>query len=80
MHNSPKEKYHKKKPKKKEEKVKEKSEELKEKQKKTEGKTLQKIKPLPLKDTHLAKTLLKVTKKRDLSFKEKTEVLPKKSN
>ena len=69
---------------KKEEKDKEKSEEPKEKEEKSkkgeEGKTFKKIKPLPLKDTHLAKTPLKATKKRDLGFKEKTEVLPKKSN
>ena len=57
--------------------------ENKEKEDKTkkaeEGKTFKKIKPLSLKETNLTKTPLKPNKKRDLGFREKTEVAPKKS-
>ena len=57
--------------------------ETKEKEDKTkkaeEGKTFKKIKPLSLKETNLTKTPLKPNKKRDLGFREKTEVAPKKS-
>ena len=64
------------------EKEKDKKEESKEEKTKNaeEGKTLKKIKPLTLKETNLTKTPLKANKKRDLGFKEKTEIIPKKSN
>ena len=45
-----------------------------------EGKPFKKIKPLTLKETNLTKTPLKANKKRDLGFREKTEIMPKKSN
>ena len=70
----------------KESKKEEKHEETKEKKEKEdktkkaeEGKTFKKIKPLSLKETNLTKTPLKPNKKRDLGFREKTEVAPKKS-
>ena len=68
------------------EKEKEKSEEPKEKEdrrrlskKPEEEKTFKKLKPLTLKEKNLAKTPLKPNKKRDLGFKQKTEMAPKKT-
>ena len=64
---------------KKEEKEKDESKEEKAKNAE-EGKPFKKIKPLTLKETNLTKTPLKANKKRDLGFREKTEIMPKKSN
>ena len=72
---------------KKKKKEKDKSEEPKEKddnkrrmsKKPEEDKTFKKLKPLTAKERNLAKTPLKPSKKRDMGFKQKTEMVPKKT-